>query len=174
MSWKNTIPLMVRYLINDVDPLAYKYSDSRIEKTVLISAYIVNYDASFINQYDININSETIIPDPTELEPKDEAFIVLTSYKTACIMIGSELKIEAGNAISVRDGQSLIDLRGISSTLSILYKDLCSKYENFLFNYKDDITSLAGQAILGPYSPGADFIARTHNDYDHRGNYFRY
>lgn len=174
MSWQNIIPIMVRYLINDVNPSAYKYTDARIEKTILISSYIVNYDASFLNEYNIDISNETITPDPTEIEPKDEAFIVLTAYKTACVILGSELKTEAGNAISVRDGQSSIDLRGISSTLSILYKDLCLKYENFLFNYKDDITSLAGQAILGPYSPGADFITRTHNDYDHRGNYFRY
>lgn len=174
MSWQNVIPVMVRYLINDVDATNYKYDDTRIEKTVIVGAYLVNYDASFPNQYSVDIVSNSILPDPSEAATKDEAFIVLTAYKTACIIVGSELKLEAANAISIKDGPSAIDLRGVSGTLNILYQDLCSKYSKLLDDYKEDDRALVGQAILGPYSPGSDFIARTHNDQNFRGNYFRY
>lgn len=172
MSWQNTISIMVRYLINDVDPASYKYSDSRIEKTVLVGAQFVSLELDFPNTYIIDFSNDTISPDPTQEITKDNSFINLTALKTACIVIGSELKTEAGNAISIKDGPSAIDLRGVSSTLAMLYKDLCDKYDSTADYYR--FTGDTGQAILGPYSPGADFISRTHNDYDFRGNYFRY
>lgn len=172
MSWQNTIPVMVRYLINDVNPSGYKYTDARIEKTSVIGAQFVSLELDFPNVYAIDIANDSISPDPTDSNTKDDSFINLTALKTACIILGSELKTESANAISVRDAQSSIDLRGVSSTLAMLYKDLCDKYMAMADDYK--FTGETGQAILGPYSPGADFIARTHNDYDHRGNYFRY
>jgi len=172
MAWQITIPTMVRYLISDVDDSNYKYSDSRLEKTTLIGAQLVSLELDFPNIYEVDIENDILTPDPTETTTKDSSFINLVALKTACIIIGSEMKAEAGNAISIKDGPSAIDLRGVSSTLGILYKDLCSKYTKMADDYK--FTGETGQAILGPYSPGADFIARTHNDYDHRGNYFRY
>lgn len=172
MAWQITIPTMVRYLISDVDDSNYKYSDARIEKTTLVGAQFVSLELNFSNNYVVDIENDTLTPDPTESSTKDDSFINLAALKTACIIIGSEMKTEAGNAISIKDGPSAIDLRGVSSTLSILYKDLCDKYSKMADDYK--FTGETGQAILGPYSPGADFIARTHNDYDHRGNYFRY
>lgn len=172
MSWQNTIPVMIRYLINDVSSSGYKYTDARIEKTTVIGAQFVSLELDFPNIYTIDIANNTISPDPTDEETKDNSFINLTALKTACIILGSELKTEAYNSISVKDAQSAIDLRGVSSTLSMLYKDLCDKYTAMADDYK--FTGETGQAILGPYSPGADFIARTHNDYDNRSNYFRY
>lgn len=172
MSWQNTIPVMVRYLINDVNASGYKYTDSRIEKTTVVGAQFVSLELDFPNVYTIDISNDSISPDPTDEATKDNSFINLTALKTACIILGSELKTEAYNSISVKDAQSAIDLRGVSSTLAMLYKDLCDKYMAMADDYK--FTGETGQAILGPYSPGADFIARTHNDYDHRGNYFRY
>lgn len=172
MSWQTIIPVMVRYLISDVDSSNYKYSDSRVEKTIMVGAQFVSLELDFPNVYSIDIANNTISPDPTDSDTKDNSFINLVAMKTACIIVGSEMKTEAANAISIKDGPSAIDLRGVSSTLSVLYKDLCDKYMAMADDYK--FTGETGQAILGPYSPGADFISRTHNDYDFRGNYFRY
>lgn len=172
MSWQSTLPVMVRYLINDVDNTNYKYSDSRIEKTIVVGAQFVSLELEFRNTYSIDIANNIITPDPTDAGTLDSSFINLVAIKTACIIVGSEMKTEAANAISIKDGPSAIDLRGVSSTLSVLYKDLCSKYDETADLYR--FTGETGQAILGPYSPGADFISRTHNDYDFRGNYFRY
>jgi hypothetical protein len=172
MPWQTTLPIMVRYLISDVDSSNYKYSNSRIEKTILVGAQFVSLELDFPNVYTIDIANDTISPDPTDAATKDNSFINLLALKTACIIVGSEMKTEAANAISIKDGPSAIDLRGVASTLSVLYKDLCDKYKAMADDYK--FTGETGQAILGPYSPGADFISRTHNDYDFRGNYFRY
>ena len=173
MSWQGKISTIVRHMINDVDTTNYKYSDKRIETSILVSAFLVEIDADFNNSYDINVEQCLLSPDPTDTETKDDDFVALVALKTACMIVGSEVKSESANAISIKDGPSAIDLRGVSNTLFVLYKDLCEKYEKLLYDYKEDGVSV-GQAVLGPYSPGSDFIARTHNDYDHRGGYFRY
>ena len=41
----------------------------------------------------------------------------------------------------------------------------CSKYEHNLLEYRAG-NAVAGHAILGPYSPGSDFVR--HNSPDHR------
>jgi len=173
MSWQGQISTIVRHIINDLDPTNYKYSDRRIESSILVSSFLVQIDADFKNSYDVNVEQCFLTPDPTDVETKDNDFIALVSMKTACMIIGSEAKTESANAISIKDGPSAIDLRGVSNTLVVLYKDLCDKYDAMLIDYRAG-NSIAGQAILGPYSPGSDFISRTHSDYDHRGGYFRY
>lgn len=172
MSWQNTIPTMVRYLISDVNSANYKYSNSRINTTILVAAQLVSLDLDFPNNYEIDIDFGSITPDPTNEETKDSSFINLISLKTACIIIGSELKTESANAISIKDGPSSIDLRGVSASLSILYKDLCDKYEKMSNDYK--FTGETGSSILGPYSPGSEYISRNQPVNDFRSNYFRY
>ena len=172
MSWRSQIPLMVRHLINDLDQAKYKYSDERIETSILVSAQLLSIETDFVNSYSIDIANGILSPDPTE-GLVDNAFINLSALKSAMIIVGSELKTEASNAISIKDGPSAIDLRGVASTLSILYRDLSDKYAKLLLDYRAG-NSIAGHAILGPYSPASDYVVRTHGDYDSRGGYFRY
>lgn len=176
MSWQGQMSTIVRHLINDLDPSNYKYSTQRIESSILVSGYLVLKDIDYDKSYDINVEQCEIIPDPTEEGSKDADFIILTCLKTACIIIGSEVRVEASNAISIKDGPSAIDLRGVANTLTILYKDLCEKYDKALYDYKEGGVISAGQAILGPYSPGSDYITRNYPTYDHRsgGGYFTF
>lgn len=173
MSWQGQISTMVRYLVNDVEPASYKYSPKRIETTILVSAQLVMLDTDFNNIYSINVEQCSLSPDPTDIETKDDAFMTLVTLKSACVIIGSEVRTESGNAISIKDGPSAIDLRGVSSTLLALYKDLNDKYSQALMNYRAG-NSIAGKAILGPYSPASDFVTRNYSDSDLRGGYFRY
>lgn len=173
MSWQGQLSTIVRYLINDVDSDNYKYSDKRIETTILVGAQIVTLEVDLKNSYSINVEQCYLSPDPTDNDTLDNAFINLVSLKSAMIIIGGEVRVEASNAISIKDGPSAIDLRGVASTLSMLYKDLNDKYTKLLLDYRAG-GSIAGKAILGPYSNGSDFVARTHNDYNFRGGYFRY
>lgn len=173
MSWQGQISTMVRYLISDVDPANYKYTAKRLETTILVASHLLTTQTDLRQEYSVNLESCTLSPDPTDQETKDNDFIALVSLKSACIIIGGEIKLESGNAISVKDGPSSIDLRGVTGTLTILYKDLCSKYDQLLLDYKAG-NSLAGHAVLGPYSPGSDFVRRSYSDVDHRGGYFKY
>ena len=173
MSWRSQIPLMVRHLINDLEPSSYKYSDDRIETSILVSAQMITIETDFPNSYSIDIANGQLSPDPTAVDAKDNAFINLVSLKTAMIIIGSEVRTESSNAISIKDGPSSIDLRGVSSVLLALYKDITEKYTKLLLDYRSG-GSIAGQAVLGPYAPASEYVTRTHNDYDFRGGYFRY
>ena len=83
--------------------------------------------------------------------------------------MGSEVKTEAANAISIKDGPSAIDLRGVTQNLNLIYKDFCQKYDDLLRGYQYNNT-LVGQAILGPYSPGSMILGA--NQFDYRGNMF--
>ena len=174
MSWQTDITTIVRHLLNDLDASSPSFSDDRVQKTVLVAAQLIVSQVDLSQNYTIDISGTSLSPDPTASATLDNDFITLLSLKTSCIILGSEVRSESGNAISIKDGPSSIDLRGVASTLVVLYKDLCSKYESALLDYSAG-NSIAGQAILGPYSPGSDFVRRTHGDsYNHRGNYFRH
>lgn len=168
MTWRTDMTTMLRYLINDVDESDYKYSDDRLATTILVAARLMFLNVDFAQTYSIDVNAITLTPDPTDSATPDEPFIVLTSLRAACIILGSEIKAESGNAISIKDGPSAIDLRGVTATLTTLYKDLSSKYDKLLLEYRAG-NSLGGTAILGPYSPGSYGIHYG----DHRsGGYF--
>lgn len=156
---------MLRSIIGDLDKA--KFTDERIKQILVVGAYNVLNDADFSETYTVNVAEISISPDP--ITEKDTDFSTLTVYKSACILLGSEVKTEAANAISIKDGPSAIDLRGVTANLTNLYNDLCAKYDALLKTYQYNNT-LVGQAILGPYSPGSMVV--NGNQFDYRGNLF--
>lgn len=160
------IPIIVRSWINDLDPSGYKYSDQRINQVICVAARFVQQSADFKAKYTIGL--DYISPNPTEVEDFD--FINLVGLKTACIILGSELKSEAGNAISIKDGPSSIDLRGVAGTIATYRNDICSRYDQYLMDYKAGGMPI-GQAVLGPYSPASEFVSRNYTN-TRDGNYF--
>jgi hypothetical protein len=169
MSWQGQMSTIVRHLIDDLDAAKYKYSPTRVETAILVSAQLTTMNVDFNNSYTINVESCSLSPDPTDTGTKDNPFINLVSLRTACIILGGEIRSESGNAISIKDGPSAIDLRGVSQVLATLYKDLSDRYDHTLLEYRAG-NSIAGHAILGPYSPGSDSVSN--NRLDHRSGGF--
>ena len=162
---------ILRYLVDDVDSSKYTFSDERIETTLLVAAQLVTLEVDLTNTYTINVETCALSPDPTETPTRDDAFINLVCLKAACVMVGSQIRSESSNAISIKDGPSAIDLRGVAGTLTVLYQDLCAKYEHTLLSYRAG-NSIAGKSILGPYSPGSDYAGRqTYGHDNHAGGY---
>ena len=163
MPWQMDMILMLRSVIGDLDES--KYTNERLKQVLMVGAYGVQNDASFPNTYTVNVGLVSITPDPVDTGDSD--FTVLTVYKSACIQVGSEVKTESANAISIKDGPSAIDLRGVSGSLISLYKDLCQKYQDMLDKYRYESGngdgSPVGTAILSPYSPGS-WSAGSNND----------
>ena len=159
MPWQNEMKVIVRHLVNDLDSSDYTFTDSRLEEAVLVSAQLASLEIDFDNTYAIDVDSVSLSPDPTSGN-KDDSFINLVCLKTAQMLLGSELKTHSLNAISLKDGPSALDLRGIVSGLKILFDDINKKYEEATTQYK--LNGVVGQAILGPYSPVSDAVARTH------------
>ncbi len=173
MSWQGSMTTIVRHLINDIDSTSYTFSTDRLETTILVAAQLLIMNVDFNNDYDINVEAITLSPDPTDTDTKDDPFIALACLRAACIVIGSEIRKESGNAISIKDGPSAIDLRGVTSTLTVLYQDLCKKYDESLIDYRAG-NSVSGQSILGPYSPGSDHVRRGSYSDGRSGGYFHY
>ena len=160
MAWQNEMALIVRHLVNDLNSSDYTFTDSRIEESVLVSAQLAALEVDFENTYAIEVDSLSLSPDPTDSSNKDDSFINIVCLKTAQMLLGSELKTHSLNAISLRDGPSALDLRGIVTGLKILFDDTNKKYEEAKIQYK--LNGVVGQAMLGPYSPGSDAVACTH------------
>ena len=154
MAWNIDMVLMLRSIIGDLDKT--KFTNERLKQILVIGAYNVYNDAVFSTEYTIDVGSVSISPAPITESVSD--FSALTVYKSACILIGSEVITEASNAISIKDGPSAIDLRAVSGTLNTLYKDLCQKYDDMLKTYryeKGDGGTPAGTAVLSPYAPAS-------------------
>lgn len=163
MTWQTQMTTILRYLIGDVDSTAYKYADDRLETTLLVAAQINVMNIDFTNIYTIDISGGTLTPDPTDTDSKDDPFLVLTPLKAACIIVSNEIKIASGNSVMAKDATSTIDLRGVTQSLSTLYKDLNTSFEEALLQYRAG-NSIAGTSILGPYSPGSYLIQRNFSD----------
>jgi len=151
--------LIVRHLVNDLNSSSYTFTDSRLEEAVLVSAQLALLEIDFENVYAIDVDAVSLSPDPTDSSNKDDSFINLVSLKTSQMLLGSELKTHSLNAISLRDGPSALDLRGIVSGLKILFDDINKRYDEAVMQYK--LNGVVGQAVLGPYSPGSDAVSRT-------------
>lgn len=154
MAWNIDMVLMLRSIIGDLDKT--KFTNERLKQILVIGAYNVYNDAEFGTSYSIDVGQVSISPDP--ISQSDSDFVTLTVYKSACILVGSEVKTESANAISIKDGPSAIDLRGVSGSLNVLYKDLCQKYEDMLKTYryeKGDGGVAGGTAVLSPYAPAS-------------------
>ena len=157
MTWQNEMSLIVRHLINDLDSSSYTFTHDRVEESILVATQLMLNEIYFEQTYTVDVDSSSLSPDPTTLSNKDDPFITLVSLKTAHLLLGSEIKTNSLNAISLKDGPSSIDMGGIAKQLEALRADMCEKFEHAKMQYQLG-NSIAGQAILGPYSPGSDAV----------------
>jgi hypothetical protein len=144
---------MVRHTIDDTDPDNYTFSNDRIETAILVSAQLMLMDSCFSNEYTIKAEACILLPDPTETATRDDVFVTLVTLRTSCLILGGEIRKASGNAISIKDGPSTIDLRGVPVHLSRLYKDLSTRYDDMLYQHKLSC-DVPGEAVLSPYRAG--------------------
>ena len=55
MSWQGQMTTVVRHLVNDTDSASYKFSDDRLETSILVAAQLVISETEFTNSYEINV-----------------------------------------------------------------------------------------------------------------------
>lgn len=173
MAWQNEMTIIIRHIIDDLDPTAYQFSDDRIEEAILVAAQLIHNEMEFNVDYTIEVDNRTLSPDPT-LTPvspsnKDDDFIALCCLRTGILFTASQLKTYSLKAIAIRDGASSLDMRGVIVGLKALHDDLVKKYEDVKLDYQTSKLGL-GKVILSPYSPGSDSANRGYIDY--RAGYF--
>ena len=171
MAWDTEMVTMLRYMIDDVDA-TQKYSDSRLQTLIVITATQVNYDVGAFSQtYTYNIATPSISPDPTDSSNRDDDFITLVTLKAACTISLSEFRDAARKGISFKQGRSSIDTKGMVSG----YKDLidgpnswCNMYKKALDEYKIGYAGASGgpgRSIMGPFAGDATSFIQGYYNY---------
>lgn len=153
MSWDTEILTMVRYMINDYDSTNYTYSDDNLLNIILISSQYIQQENNFTLDYAVNLDNQTISPDPTSKasNSRDESFLWLVTLKSCCMILKSELKSVSGQAIYVKDGESAVDLRSTLQGKIAAAKRFCDDYEDA--RWKHNLGSRpSGEGIFGPFS----------------------
>lgn len=158
MSWQNEMVIIVRHLIDDLDPNNYQFSDDRIEEAIVVAAQLIHNETEFNTAYTVEVDNRVLSPDPT-LTPvgsdsKDDDFIALCCLRAAILFTASQIKTYSMKSIILRDGPSLLDMRGVVAGLKALHDDLTKKYDEVKLDYQTSKLGL-GKAILSPYSPGS-------------------
>lgn len=173
MPWQNEMTIIVRHIIGDLDPDNYNFSDGRIEESILVAAQLIHNEMEFFIDYTIEVDNGSLTPDPTttgvSTSNKDDDFIALCCLRSGLLLTNSLLRTYALKAISIRDGASSLDMRGIVAGLKMVNDDLTKKYEDVKLNYETGKLGF-GKVILSPYSPGSDNANRGYVDY--RAGYF--
>ena len=173
MPWQNEMTIIVRHIIGDLDSDNYNFSDSRIEESILVAAQLIHNEMEFFIDYTIEVDNGSLTPDPTttgvSTSNKDDDFIALCCLRSGLLLTNSLLRTYALKAISIRDGASSLDMRGIVAGLKMINDDLTKKYEDVKLNYETGKLGF-GKVILSPYSPGSDNANRGYVDY--RAGYF--
>lgn len=149
--WQINIIKMIRAIIGDAscETSPYQYSDIRLLNLATISAYTVYNTISFDNEYTINIGSNLIDPDPFAIN--DSAFNILTAYKAASTLLNSEVKAQAANSVSVKDGPSSISMAGMGRELQAAAKIALDTYKDLEYDYKRTKSSENFFGIISPY-----------------------
>lgn len=152
MAWDEEMLTILRVMVNDQAESVY--SDASLKTTLLVAAFQVNQELDFARDYTVSIMGETISPDPTLDDSRDDSFVNLACLKAACITDRGGAILAARQAIAVKDGASAIDLRGnLQGKLRLLEKGgWCAVYQDAKFEYLTNASkSIAGAAIMTPF-----------------------
>lgn len=152
MAWEDDMVSILRVLLNDID--ATVFSEASLTQTLLVSAMQVKQELLFLQTYTVDIEDETLVPDPTLEASKDEAFTNLVVLKAACIVDRGGAALAATQAIYVKDGASAIDLRDrFKAKMALILKGgWCGAYANAKLEHQMGAGGIvAGHAVLSPF-----------------------
>lgn len=149
MAWTDVMPLMLRYIIGDVD-CPEKYTDLRLQTILLISGKFVGAEATFSQNFIPDLTLMTLTPDPTVDPTLDDWYANLTVLKAAHNIVLAEHKILTnGGAIMYKDGSATVDMRELAKYKKELLKDLAEQYDHAMLNYKMAVRPSCA-SVIGP------------------------
>ncbi|TXT66135.1 MAG: hypothetical protein BAJALOKI3v1_50135 [Promethearchaeota archaeon] len=164
MAWQTVMTTMVRHLINDLSSTK-DYEDARIQEGLVVAGIIVSQDYDYTYSYTFDVDNVSISPDP--VSNSDYPTIALITLKAACILDIGKYRDAAGDGISVKDGDTQIDLsKSFAGYRDIIKSGPCSSYQKLLDKVATKRSMNAGTAVLTPlthedYSlTGQDYLSR--------------
>lgn len=154
MAWETEIVTIVRYMINDID--AAVYTNERIQEVIIVSTTLLLPRVDFTNDYQSDIDLLYLTPDPTTTTPKDNDFIRLIALQASSIILNSEVKTMAAQAVRIVDGPSSIDVTGAYKALKELAKTYKEDLDAAIMDYQAG-NSIGAGAVMTPYT--VDFVS---------------
>lgn len=149
--WTEEAIEMLRVMVDDYGATP-KYSDAQLTRVLVVAAYQVLTEVEFPAEYSVSISGQSITPDPSQGEGKNDSFMNLLCMKAACVIDRGTAATAAGRAISVRDGGSSVDLRGVfQGKFEILKRGWCATYEDAKLDYQAGESSTAGAVVTTPF-----------------------
>lgn len=142
------IPITIlRDLLGDYDEALY--TDAKLQRILAISAFNLVGSVSFSTSYTVDLTAaaENVTPDPTD--PMDYDFINLMCLKASISVVGAEIKLSSGNAVTIKDGPASITLGNTSNILKTRLTELKTQYEDYVKAYLCGKSKFAG-CVLGP------------------------
>lgn len=150
MSWQDDTRNILRTVCGDVGP-TYEYDDSRLDELILYSAKIVLIESLLNDTYTLDLSAGTISPDPSS----DDWLLTLLALKSWEILAKNEYRIASNKAMSLRDGPSSVDGRGIAENKKVIAEEAIARYREVLVKYNSSTYS-AGKAVLSPFRVQSD------------------
>lgn len=153
-TWQQTSIIMLKTMLNDIGCGEAKYSSTRLELLLITAAYFVLVDIDFDTTYTVNIENQSITPEPIDQTDGMEliSFMVL---KAACMADESGFRTAAlMQGVTARCGPAVLETSNYGQYLKELllngpcktYIDLKKSYE---YNYADRGII---KAIMSPFA----------------------
>jgi hypothetical protein len=150
VAWQDEMDILLRVMVNDV--AGTLYSDDTLEQILVCSGFQVSLEMTFSSLFHADMANIAFTPDPTAAATRDESYINLTCLKAASIVDRGAASIAASQAIAVKDGASLIDLRDVAKhRLNLLKLGWCKVYDDAKLEYRAGQVRIAGAAVMGPF-----------------------
>ncbi len=137
MAWSDSMLVMLRVTINDLDSGDYTYSDDQLKQMLVVAAKYVVTDISLPNSYTINVVTPDISPDPATLN--DDIFIDFVVLKAACLLDQAGLRSGAAiGGVKAVLGPATLDVDGegkIAGYLELIKQGPCKLYSDLKKQY---------------------------------------
>lgn len=156
-TWDTELVDKLRLIINDLDSTNYTWTDTQLEKFILISLGFLDSELSqwvsiTYGPYTIDYTNITTDPDPVTIGAS-QGFQNLIVYRAALIIAGSDLKkLGATAGWKIVDDKSTLD-----GTQALLYAkqsvdNMKNEFTEALKEFKIGNQTIA-ESIISPYSP---------------------
>jgi len=151
-GWLSIARTMLRTMLNDAG--ASSYTNSRLDDMLIASAYLIVSDINFITTYSVNIQDETVSPDPSVTSDDGSDFISLVVLRAACMSDESAFRTAAlMQGVQARCGPATLNTSAYGQYLREIFKDgPCKAYDTLKYEYNFGYDGKrVVRAVMGPF-----------------------
>lgn len=153
-TWEQTSLLMLRTMLNDAGCGEGTYTTKRLEDLLITAAYFLPIDINFSSSYTVDVEANTISPDPIS-ESDGQEFINFMVLRAACLADEGNFRTNALlQGVKARCGPAVIETSKYGQFLAeLLTAGPCATYETLKKEY--NFSYEGGQIIRAVMSPFA-------------------